>query len=147
MDLIAELLLLLEELKFWKKKKKRRKLEKEQGLPKKVMINPSIKILFVGLVLIFLFGIALKTFYSSPNKSRTTQKIEKIKRILEKQRKDLGKYPITLQNVIGNNPLRKNINLDAWGNKFHYKQLEQGLNYELKSKGADGILNTEDDLK
>lgn len=146
-DLITELLLLFEELKFWKKKKKRRKLEKEQGLPKKTMISPTIQVLVIGLILIFSFGIMLKFFYPSPNKSKTSQKIQEIKRILEKQKTDLEKYPIVLEDIIGNNPLRKNINLDAWGNEFYYKQLEGGLNYELKSKGKDGILNTEDDLK
>ncbi|WP_025744103.1 type II secretion system protein GspG [Aquimarina pacifica] len=146
-DLIAELLLLFEEFKFWKKKKKVRKLEKEKGLPKKTLIHPVTKFLIIGLILIFLFGIYLKIFNTSPNESRTTQKIIEVKKILEKQRKDLGKYPTKLEDIINNNPLRKDINLDAWGNEFYYKEIEGGLSYELKSKGKDGVLNTEDDLE
>ncbi|GAA4276536.1 type II secretion system protein GspG [Aquimarina mytili] len=146
-DLIAELLLLFEELKFWKKKKKRRKLEKEKGLPKKTMIHPVTKVLFIGLVLTFILGVMLRVFYTHPNESKTTKKIVEVKKILEKQYKDLGKYPTKLKDIINNNPLRKNINLDAWGNEFYYKQIKDGLSYELKSKGKDGILNTEDDLK
>lgn len=53
-DLIAELLLLYEELKFRKKKRARRKLEKENQLPKRTMISPTTRVwlLFVILIII-----------------------------------------------------------------------------------------------
>lgn len=53
-DLIGLILGLFEDLKFWKKKERRRKLEKENGLPKKIMLDSSAKIFIGGLIIILL---------------------------------------------------------------------------------------------
>ena len=52
-DILGFLLGLLSDLVFWKKKRKRRKLEKENNLPKKVMINPVSKVL-IGIIIILI---------------------------------------------------------------------------------------------
>lgn len=145
-NLIAELLLLFEELKFWKRKKERREKEEKEKLPKKTMIHPVVWITLVGISLIYLFKIFVISLYPNPQKNNTINSFKEIKVILEKQKKDLGKYPVELKDIIGINPMRKGINIDAWGNEFYYQQLDNGLRYELKSKGKDGILNTKDDI-
>ena len=142
-DLIAELLILFESFKFWKKKKKRRQLEKNKNLPKKKMVHPTIWYLLIGIILIFCIKIL---FYSTQEKSLTKNKIQEVEKILEKQKEHIGKYPLKLKDIVRNNPLRKNIIVDAWGNEFYYKQLNNGSHYELKSKGRDGILDTDDDI-
>ncbi|NCO63779.1 MAG: hypothetical protein GW839_09625 [Flavobacteriales bacterium] len=47
-SIIANILDLIEQLKFWEKKKKRRDFEKKNNLPKKLMIKP--------LTIIFLYS-------------------------------------------------------------------------------------------
>jgi len=146
LQLLAELLLLFEELKFWKKKKKRRQLEKEKKLQKRIMIHPSIKVLLIGLLVILIIKILLGFFYSDRKTSITVNKIYEVRKNLEKEKKDLGKYPFNLKDIIRNNPLKKNIIFDAWGNEFYYKLYDKGLKYRLISKGKDGQLNTTDDI-
>ena len=57
LDFFVAIADLFYELKFWKKKKARRKFEKENNLPKKVMIHPYLK--FFGIFIIIIFGITL----------------------------------------------------------------------------------------
>jgi len=84
------ILLLFEDFKFWKKKKARRKYEKENNLPKKIMLHPILKLLLLGLILFFLVKLIIGFFYISDiGKNRTITKISEIENILKK----LGKKP------------------------------------------------------
>ncbi len=148
LDLIANLLSLKMDFDFWKKKKARRKFERENNLPKKIMIHPIWKMF--GFIMIFV--IITKTlighfFLSDYKKNKTIKKISKIELILEKQKKDIGTYPRELNTIIRNNPLRKNITKDYWNNNFYYELTENGKNYILISMGKDEIMNTKDDIK
>ncbi|WP_027127227.1 hypothetical protein [Gelidibacter mesophilus] len=146
-ELIGNILCIIEDLKFWKKKKARRKFEKENNLPKKLMINPIWKL--AGIFLIFIIVARLVIgylFFADYGATKTAEKIAEIELILEKEKKEIGTYPTELKNIIRNNPLRKNITFDHWKNEYYYKQLENGLSYVLISKGKDGILKTEDDI-
>jgi hypothetical protein len=146
-EIIAELLLLWEDLKFWKKKKARRKFEKENNLPKKLMIRTSTLVLLIAVGFIIVARILIGIFYfTDKGTGDTTEKIAKITAILNEEKRDLGIYPEELKTIVRNNPLRQNITLDYWKNEFYYEQLDNGLNYVLKSKGSDGILGTDDDI-
>lgn len=147
LESIADFLSLYLHFKFDKDKKKRRQFEKENNLPKKFMINPLIWIVLFVVVLGSIIGIGISVYqhYYANNKN-ITEKIIKIEQILEKEKESLGIYPEKLTDIIRNNPLRKNICLDIWGNEYHYELLENGKNYVLLSKGLDGILNTDDDV-
>ncbi len=148
LDIIAELLSWREDYKFSRRKKARRKFEKENNLPKKLMIHPLSKL--VGIVLIF--GLIARLvygyfFFSDYNTKKTAEKITKIELILEDEKNSLGNYPEKLNVIIRNNPLRRNITTDFWGNEFFYKLSDNGQSYLLVSKGKDGIMNTDDDIK
>jgi len=146
-EIIAELLLLWEDLKFWKKKKARRKFEKENNLPKKLMIRTSTLVLLIAVGFIIVARILIGIFhFTDKGTGNTTEKIAKITAILNEEKRDLGIYPKELKTIVRNNPLRQNITLDYWKNDFYYEQLDNGLNYVLKSKGSDGILGTDDDI-
>ncbi|MDO6470943.1 hypothetical protein [Maribacter sp. 1_MG-2023] len=145
-EIIAELLLIWEELKFWKKKKERRKFEEENNLPKKLMFRTSTLILLFAMGFIIVARIIGFFYFSDKGTDETEEKIAQITTILNEEKKDLGIYPEELKIIIRNNPLRQNITLDYWKNEFHYEQLDYGLNYVLKSKGKDGILGSEDDI-
>ena len=147
LDFFISIADLFYELKFWKKKKARRKFEKENNLPKKVMIHPYLKFFGVFLMIIFTARLLFGNFlFSNNGESRTTEKITEIEQILENEKKSLAIYPEKLNTIIRNNPLRKNITIDYWNNEFYYEQKENGQEYVLLSKGKDGILKTEDDI-
>lgn len=148
LDIIAELLFCREDYKFSKRKKARRKFEKENNLPKKIMIHPVWALLGLILIIIVLIKFVFGFFYfSNIGDKRTLEKMEAIEKILEKERIDIGNYPKELKTIIRNNPLRKDITIDFWGNEFFYKLKENEQDYILISKGKDGILKTEDDIK
>ena len=145
--IIGELLFWREDYKFSKRKIARRKFEKENNLPKKLMIHPVLKLL--GIILIFVLIAKLvigNFFFSDYGTKKTAEKIAEIELILEKEKSSLGIYPEKLNTIIRNNPFRKNITSDYWNNEFFYELAENGQTYVLISKGKDGILETDDDV-
>ena len=146
-QLLASITELVIDVRYWKKKKARRKFEKENNHPKKFMTNQLTKN-FMILLSIGILGIISRTFYlvKYGHKKSAIEKLAEIEQILTEEKKFIGLFPKNLNEIIRNNPLRKNINLDAWGNEYYYEQRENGMSYFLKSKGKDGILNTEDDV-
>ncbi|WP_371824130.1 DUF805 domain-containing protein [Lutibacter sp. A80] len=114
----------------------------EEKQEKSMLFNIIISIIgFILVSIIFLFFIR-----ESLTKSRAKKEIAEIIRILEIRKKELGFYPQELKEIIGNNPLRKKIDIDFWGNEYHYKLIDNGVNYILISKGKDEILGTADDI-
>jgi len=147
-SIIGEILFWFEDDKFRKRKKARRKYEKENNLPKKLMIHPAIRILGLSLAFILVVKIIIGYFYLSDyGIKETSKKIAEIQLILEDEKREIGNYPEKLNIIIRNNPLRKNLITDYWKNEFSYELSPNGLGYSLISKGMDGILNTEDDIK
>lgn len=148
LDLIGELLLWREDYKFSKEKKSRRQFEKENNLPKKIMIHPVWKLAIILVISILLLKLVIGyVFFSDYGLKQTSEKIVEINKILEKERTDIGNSPLELKTIIRNNPLRKDITTDYWGNEFFYQLIENGETYTLISKGKDGILKTKDDIK
>jgi len=146
-EVVLELFIWRGANKFSKRKKERRKYEAENNLPKKVLIHPFLKFLSLAVLFLFFFFTIIKPLLFSKNGNKeTTKKITKIKELLEKEKVDLGQYPSELAAIEHNNPSRKNITLDYWGNKFYYILTQDGLEYILISKGKDKILHTEDDI-
>ena len=76
-----------------------------------------------------------------------TQQMTQIHKLLKAEKKQFSIYPKQLNTIIRNNPLHRNLTLDAWGNAFSYSVTEDGVAYSLVSKGTDGALNTEDDVE
>ncbi len=145
--LVGEFLFWREDYKFSKRKKVRRKFEKENNLPKKLMIHPVWKLFGIFIIFIFVTRLIIGYFFFSDyGEKKTAEKIDRIELILVEEKNALGIYPEKLNIIIRNNPLRNKITLDYWNNEFIYEQKENGLGYILISKGKDGILNTEDDI-
>ncbi len=150
-EVITDLLLCFEDIKFWFKKRKRRKYERENDLPKKLMLYPSqiiyLKVVGISGVIVFFISVFWILFYPDIGEKKTSNKINEIAIILEKEKKDIGNYPLYLKEIIRNNPLRKNITKDYWKREFYYESLNNGRNYTLLSLGKDGKFKTEDDIK
>jgi len=147
-ELFLDFYYLIADYKFWKKKRAQRKYEKENGLPKKLMIYPSDK---MGLKVFFIFFLliipAYLFFFKKIGQSKTKKQIATIKSLLEEEKKSSNLYPKELKSIIRNNPLLKNITNDSWNNEFYYKIIDDGFSYKLISKGKDGLLNTKDDIE
>lgn len=69
---------------------------------------------------------------------------------------DVGKFPANLEELVKspagvNNwdgPYIKRIPKDPWGNDYEYRSPgEHSKDYDLSSKGKDGIAGTDDDIK
>ncbi len=108
------------------------------------MISPNQKVYIV----IGIFSFLCISFFALPPlfcDSKTKKKIKQITKILEEEKSILGTYPQKLDIIVRNNPLRKTITKDCWGNAFHYNLINKDT-YELISVGKDGIFNTEDDI-
>jgi len=148
LEFIGFILEIIADIIFWRDKKKRRQFEKENKLPKKLMINPNIKVMLylVGILLIISIALPIYKHYYS-NKKETYKKLLEIEALLIDNKKTEGVYPEHIEDIIRNNPLRQHINQDSWGNAYHYEVIDNGNTFVLISTGKDGILNTKDDLK
>lgn len=148
LEFIGCILELVVDFQFWREKKKQRQFEKENNLPKKQMIHPLTKpiIYFILVITPVIIAFSLYQHYFT-NTKNTIKKIAKVEALIINNKEADGYFPNKLEDIIRNNPLRKNITLDAWGNKFYYKVLENKNTFILISKGKDGVLNTEDDIK
>jgi hypothetical protein len=146
-DILAEILEWYLDIKFWFKKRKRRKFEKENNLPKKVMIYPSDKIVIASVILSAIAILGFGFFiHPTMNNISTEDKLAEISTILEDEKEALGAYPNTLKAIIRNNPLRKNLVIDAWDNDIQYQLSNDGKTYNLFSVGNDREPNTKDDI-
>lgn len=147
-EIFAELLLLFQDFKFWKKKSARRKYEKENNLPKTTMVYPSTKIYLIALIVLSISGgLFFYLFSRHADENKTIKHLTTIQMLLEAEKKEFKKYPSDLSAIIRNNPLHQNLLTDSWNNHYHYELSCDGLNYNLVSKGKDGKLNTDDDIK
>ena len=130
---------------FKKKLKKRRQYEKENNLPKKLMISPDQRLYIVVGVFIILL-ILLMPFVTKTGKDTTLEKIVEIKDLLEKEKEVFGKYPKELETIKRGNPMRESLLIDGWNHKFDYQTTNDRNSYVLTSLGKDGKLGTDDDL-
>ncbi|CAL2088679.1 hypothetical protein [Tenacibaculum sp. 190524A05c] len=153
LELIAEIVgyfssiaLDIQEFFFRKKREKRRRFEEENNLPKKKMRSPydRTNILFV-VVLIIVFVLGVFGFPRFNVTSKNSERVKKIKELLEKEKKVFGTYPEKLQSIKRGDPLRKNLLIDDWGTTFKYSIVEDS--YLLISAGKDKKFETEDDIQ
>lgn len=127
-EIAGELLFWREDYKFAKRKKERRKFEKENNLPKKLMVNPVWMLVVAFIITALLFGFL---FLPNSNTQNTIDKITKVELLLEEEKKTFGKYPDVLKTIVRKNPYRQNITKDCWNNEFYYKTSNNRLDFNL----------------
>lgn len=146
-DIIDFVLEIFLEIKYWIKHGKQRKHEKENNLPKSVVWAPYTKqfiiifIIFIPVCFVFIFFTSI-----GENEKNTKKRMMKVSKLLDNEKKQFGKYPSELKNIIRNNPLRKNIEIDSWKTTFVYTTSNDRKSYQLISLGGDGKLGTKDDI-
>jgi hypothetical protein len=146
--LLAEVLLIFEDFKFWLRRKKKRRYEQQHGLPKKKMLAPSLKIISIVLVLSPILIVIRATLFLTSNAGATTvEKLSEVALLLKHEKQTIGHYPEQLNTIIRGNPLLKDVHKDDWNREFFYERHRSGESYVLGSLGKDGLLNTADDIK
>jgi len=122
------------------------------------LIELLIVVAILALIASFVFPKITGRFEETKVKTTKIQ-LKEIKRALEMYKLDNGHYPTTEQGLkalvekptIPPEPKNwkqylETVPKDAWGNEFIYISPADSHPYELKSKGADGELGTEDDI-
>jgi len=65
---------------------------------------------------------------------------------LQKQRGVQRALPVSLENAIANDPLKRNLTVDSWGTPLLYRPNPANQTYTLTSAGKDRQLYTPDDV-
>jgi len=118
------------------------KLEKDVEYLKKEVDEISKKI-----DLMESFGVfsELERATQTDKSMRTMQDMRSIGEAVEIYQIDFNVYPDTIDQLHPDY-MKNPPKFDAWDNEYVYKVSSNKKNYELISKGADGKLNTEDDI-
>ncbi|MBO3097345.1 type II secretion system protein GspG [Gelidibacter pelagius] len=145
--LLAELLLIFQDFKFWRNGRKQRKYEQKHRSPIKRWLRRLPKVLLLGIIIVLTFYFVRFSAFLFGNADRqTTKKLTQVASLLKHEKETSGHYPEELASIVRNNPLHKNIYKDYWGREFFYERHPSGERYILISLGADGKLNTPDDI-
>lgn len=97
---------------------------------------------FIGAILSILF-----IYESFPlNKKRTIKEMEAIEEAIIRFNGESSRYPYDIQELLGNNPLKKDWEADYWGNKYRLIKLDESY-IQLTSDGEDGEAETDDDIR
>lgn len=98
---------------------------------------------------LIVFGACVLFFsFISPMQKRHQTKDTMLSAIylLKLEKEATGAFPNEIGALARRNPTHGNITLDSWNNEILYQKTENGESFTLRSKGKDGILDTEDDI-
>ena len=87
----------------------------------------------------------LERAIQSAKTARTMQDMRSMGEATEIYQIDFAAYPDTIDQLHPDY-MRNPPKFDAWDNEYVYKVSSDKKNYELCSRGPDGILDTEDDI-
>ena len=151
-ELILEILvnfgLIREDYKHHKKISKKEEVDGKKRPFQRYFLQPSsimvISVLVIGTLSAFIFFTYQRT---SIFPEKTEKEIKEITQRMEKWKEKFGKYPIDLNELIGNNPMRQEWKTDSWNRPYQYSVSENGIGFLIVSAGADGKFETKDDIK
>jgi hypothetical protein len=100
-------------------------LEKAPGGSKLILLLQSMKSMFKTAALIFLgaLGLTIIVFFASRDfikRSETKQELEAIVAASEKFKANTGRYPSSIAELIGNDPLKREWQADGWGKAYTF---------------------------
>jgi general secretion pathway protein G len=110
---------------------------------KGTLIFSLASILVVVLLSVGIFKLGSSAFSEEETEKKCMNTVE----YLNKYKSHSGSFPSDLEKMTGNSPARREWIKDGWGNPIIYSVTDNGNDFLLQSKGKDGSLNTEDDLK
>jgi hypothetical protein len=98
-------------------------------------------------IIIILSTVAFFVSRQYMKRKNTINESEEIIAALNVYKLQTHAYPSHLDDIIGQNPIRKGWKKDSWGNYYIYQVNNRKNSFTLISKGQDGLLNTTDDIK
>lgn len=103
----------------------------------------------ISLSLLALIGITATTMYAFDtfpiHKKRTIKEMNEIKGSILKYHDETGSFPTSLQEIIGQNPLRQSWKSDSWNTA--YLLTHQIRKITITSAGSDKQFGTVDDIR
>ena len=145
---LGELFIISEEWKFYKKKKEQRAYEKANKLPKKRMFSPLTQAFVVVPIIIFAASFLFYSFVKPIQQERNTKDtLLSMSYLLHQDKVQYGVYPENINELSRKNPIYGDMTIDSWQREVIYQKTENGTAFVLISKGKDGVLNTDDDIK
>ncbi|GAB2551495.1 hypothetical protein [Rufibacter soli] len=102
-------------------------------------------------LLLFLafFGVLVLTSFLTDTyfkQRNTSNKLDSLSRIIVHHRQTQSMLPVSLKEVIANDPQKRDLAKDSWGNQMHYLFNQQSRTFSLTSAGKDQVLHTADDM-
>ena len=134
--------------KHRKKISEEEKKEKTKRPFQKYFLQPSI-LFIISAVIIGSAGFYIFFRYqqNSSFPEKTEKEITEITIRLNDWKEKFGSYPEKLNEIIGQNPMRKTWIKDKWNRSYKYSISNNGENFLIISAGTDGQFDTEDDIK
>lgn len=96
-----------------------------------------------SLIVLVVFSLLTETYFKERN---TTQQLEKLSALVVKHQQTKRVLPLSLEEVIANDPLKRNLTVDSWDNVVRYRPNLTAHRFTLSSAGKDQKLNTSDDV-
>jgi len=110
------------------------------------LILPTDVFLLILMSVIGIGGIGLLVLENSGTKNKSTEEeMGIIMEAINNYQVKTGNYPISINNLIMNNPLKLGWKTDQWGSTYNLTNSLDGIN--LISPGKDMVIGTMDDIK
>ncbi|KJD31817.1 hypothetical protein PK35_13810 [Tamlana nanhaiensis] len=144
---LAEFGLIREDFKH---QKRIRAKEKQDGVKRpfqKYALQPSALLFLCCFVLVVVSSIV---FFAYQRKAifpkKTKKEIAEMSGRVEAFKAHFNTYPNTINELIGNNPMRQSWKTDAWDRAYQYTITNNGNKFIIISAGYDGKFHTKDDI-
>ncbi|MEM6516697.1 MAG: type II secretion system protein GspG [Bacteroidota bacterium] len=147
LGLLADIGLCHEDWKHRRKIEKKERIDGKKRPFQKHILKPSV-IICLGLfftITTILFSI-LAYRDNSVNPIKTKTEIKAMNQRLEEWHRHFGYYPSTMEELIGNSPIRQEWKKDAWKRPYKYVLTNERTEFLIISAGKDGVFDTKDDI-
>ena len=147
LDILVDIGLISADAKKRREIKRMNKENAEKGVKKKYVLLPSAKVILIILfILIPIFAILLAISLKDKETDQTKAEMVEITESISSYKNVHGTYPMNMEKLIGNRPLRNSWSKDDWGVKYKYSIKEDNSSFALISAGKDKRFDTEDDI-
>ncbi|WP_210462132.1 hypothetical protein [Rufibacter roseolus] len=112
----------------------------------KVLLVPfkwALLVLVCGTALFILFSLLTDSYFKQKN---TRNKLERLAAVIMKYEQAQNRLPGSLNEVVMNSPLLRDLTVDSWSQPILYKHNPAKKAFMVCSGGKDQQLHTDDDL-
>ncbi len=107
------------------------------------LLKWTFSLLLGGFLLLLLLSLLTDSYVKQRN---TSQKLNRLGVAIVKYHQTQTRWPLTLEEVVANSPVLRDLTVDSWGKAILYQPNPARQTFSLTSSGKDQQLNTPDDL-